>query len=131
MATADTHLIFDIYLISLTIGLPVGVENNHLIKLNHKMVHHRTTILHVIPHINYHSLQKHQTDNDSCWRSCFDQSPGIIAISSNVLIQQCEVFWVLSLNKRSHIHADLFNSYFLSAILLDQHQFGSLSRDQP
>ena len=29
VAIADTHLIFDIYLISVIVGLPVGVENNH------------------------------------------------------------------------------------------------------
>ena len=32
VATADTHLIFDIYLISITVGLSVWVENK--IKLN-------------------------------------------------------------------------------------------------
>ena len=32
-------------------------------------------------------------------------------------------FLVLALNRRSHIHADLFNSYFLSAIWLSQDQF--------
>ena len=34
VATADTYLIFDIYLISLTVSLPEEVENNHLIKLS-------------------------------------------------------------------------------------------------
>ena len=34
VATADTYLIFDIYLISLTVVLPERVEKNHLIKLN-------------------------------------------------------------------------------------------------
>ena len=40
----------------------------------------------------------------------------------NVLIQQCDFFWVPALNIRSHINADLFNSYFLSAISLGQDQ---------
>ena len=35
----------------------------------------------------------------------------------NVLIQQFECFWVLALNRRSHIHADLFNSYFFICYL--------------
>ena len=30
-----------------------------------------------------------------------------------VLIKQFELFWVLALNKRSHIHADLFNILYL------------------
>ena len=41
----------------------------------------------------------------------------------NVLIQQFEFFRVLDLNGRSHIHADLFNSYFLSAIRPAHDQF--------
>ena len=34
----------------------------------------------------------------------------------NVLILQCELFWFLVMNRRSHVHADLFNSYFISEI---------------
>ena len=34
LTTADTYLIFDIYLIFPTLGLPEGVENSYLIKLN-------------------------------------------------------------------------------------------------
>ena len=34
MDTADIYLLFDIYLIPVTVGLPVGVENKHLEKLN-------------------------------------------------------------------------------------------------
>ena len=30
----------------------------------------------------------------------------------NVLIQQFEIYWDLALNTRSHIHANVFNSYF-------------------
>ena len=30
----------------------------------------------------------------------------------NVLIQPFDFFWVLALNRRSDIHADLFNIYF-------------------
>ena len=52
----------------------------------------------------------------------------------NVLIEQFEFFFfllVLTLNRRSHIHADLFNSYFLSAIGCPMTNFRSLSRGQP
>ena len=48
----------------------------------------------------------------------------------NVLIQPFDFFWVLALNRRSDIHADLFNIYFLSAIWPPHDQFWALSRGQ-
>ena len=52
----------DIYLIFLTVSLPEGVENNHLIKLNQQngLPQNRHITFH-IAHINFHSSQKHQT----------------------------------------------------------------------
>ena len=41
----------------------------------------------------------------------------------NVLMQQFELFWVLLPNRRSQLHADLFDSYFLSSIWPPGDQF--------
>ena len=61
VAAANTYLIFYMYLIYLTVGLPEGVENNHLIELNLKngppQNHH--TICYTT-HVNYYSSKKHQ-----------------------------------------------------------------------
>ena len=46
----------------------------------------------------------------------------------NVLIQQFELFSVLGQNWRSHMHAMLFNSYFVSPIWLSHKQFCIISK---
>ena len=47
----------------------------------------------------------------------------------NVLIQQFEFFWVLALNRKSHIHADLFNSYFYLLFCRPMNNFGHYQED--
>ena len=150
MTTTDAYLIFDINLISLTVGLPEGVEN-----WINRMVHHRTTTLHVhihvytlhiyiyihhTTHINYHSWQKQQPSRQ--WlllKRLFWPKPWhyyhlfkYLEEFLNVLVHECDIFWVLTLNKRSHIHIDLFNSSFFYLLFCKtKTNFGSLSRGQP
>ena len=47
----------------------------------------------------------------------------------NVLIQQFEFFWVLALNRKSHVHADLFNSYFYLLFRRPMNNFGHYQED--
>ena len=42
--------------------------------------------------------------------------PRLLEEFLNVLIDQFELFKVLVLNRRSHIHADLFNSWLLTTV---------------
>ena len=56
VATVDTYLIFDVYLIPFTVGLPEGVEKNHLIKLNQQNgppQNHHTTCTHTHIHTTH------------------------------------------------------------------------------
>ena len=144
VATADTYLIFDIYLIPLPVGLPEGVENNHLIKLNQQNgppQNHHTTCTHTHIHTTHiHIHTSHYTYNlsqltetptkQTMTKRLFWPKPWhyyhlfkCLEEFLNLLIHECDIFWVLDLNRRSHIHGDLFSSYFLSAISLEKDQF--------
>ena len=103
------------------------------------MVRHRTTTLHATPHYKPSQFTETPTKHKmiAAEEAVLTQT---LALLRTLLIfgrtPKCFdtavwFFLVLALNRRSHIHAELFNSYFLSAILLDQYQFRSLSRGQP
>ena len=100
-----------------------------------KIVHHRATTLHVhihmyilhiyiyihhTTHINYHSWQKNQPSRQwlllkkLLWPKPWHYYHLFKYLEEflNALIHKCDIFWVLTLNRRSHIHADLFNSSF-------------------
>ena len=95
------------------------------------MIHHRTTTLHVIPH--YKPSQFIETPTKQTMIAAEEDlltKPWhyyhlflYLEELLNVLIQQFYLFLVPALNRKSHIHTDLFNSYFLSAIWLAQDQF--------
>ena len=95
------------------------------------MVHHRTTTLHVIPH--YKPLQFKETPTmetmtaaeETVLTQTLALLPPLLIFGRTPKCFDTAVwfFLVLALNRRSHIHADLFNSSFLSAIWLSQDQF--------
>ena len=84
------------------------------------MVHHGTTTLHFIPHRQTFTIHRNtnQGDNDCCWRGCFGKALAILPpllIFRRILKCFDTVlwfFWVLAVNSRWHIYADLFNSSF-------------------
>ena len=102
------------------------------------MVHHWTTIIHAKAH--YKPSQFRETPNKQTmiaaieavltWNYChiFQYLEELL----NVLIQQFQFCWVLALSRRSHIHADLFNSYlFYLRFGCPTANFGWLLRRQP
>ena len=97
-------------------------ENGYFTEPPHHMLHHT---------INHHISQNHHTASHykpsrqwlllkrlfwpKPWHYCHLHL--FLEEFLNVLIQQFELFWVLALNPRSHIRADLFNSYFFICYL--------------